>query len=321
MKRMWLPFLGLMLMAPLASGQADDFPNKAVKVIVPFTAGSGSDTFARFFGEKLAAILGQPFVVENRPGASRVISVMAVKAAPADGYTILLASNSPLSVNPVVIKNLPYDPVKDLKPLSGLVRTMNVIVVVADSKFTTLADLVAAAKKDKAPLNAGTYSAGYYLALARFANAAGVKFTNVPYTGGAQVFTDVMGKQLDFGVVDLGGVAPLLKSRKLRALAVSGENRSPDFPDVPTIRESGYPDYVNYSWISFCVRSETPVDVSAKLTDALQKVLATNEARDFVKKIGGGELMLYAPAAMQKYQRDELDRFCRIAEVAGIKPE
>ena len=101
MKRMWVPFLGLMLMAPLASGQADDFPNKAVKVIVPFTAGSGSDTFARFFGEKLAAILGQPFVVENRPGASGVISVMVVKAAPADGYTILLASNSPLSVNPV----------------------------------------------------------------------------------------------------------------------------------------------------------------------------------------------------------------------------
>jgi len=321
MNRMWLPFLALMLIAPLASGQAEDFPNKTVKVIVPFTAGSGSDTFARFFGEKLSAILGQPFVVENRPGASGVISVMAVKAAPADGYTILLASNSPLSVNPIVIKDLPYDPVKDLKPLSGLVRTMNVIVVVADSKFATLADLVAAAKQDKASLNAGTYSAGYYLALARLAAAAGVKFTNVPYKGGAQVFTDVMGKQLDFGVVDLGGVSPLLKSGKLRALAVSGEGRSPDFPDVPTIRESGYPDYVNYSWISFCVRSETPADVSAKLTDALQKVLATNEARDFVKKIGGGELMPHAPAAMQKYQRDELDRFRRIAAVAGIKPE
>ncbi len=318
-QRVWVAFLSLMLAAPLALGQAKDFPNKPVKVIVPYTAGSGSDTSARFFGEKLAAILGQPFVVENRPGASGVISAMAVKTAPADGYTILLASNSPLSVNAVTIKDLPYDPLKDLKPLSGMTRGMNAYVVAPNSKLITLADLLAAAKTEKQALNAGSYSDGYQLALEWLASVMGVKFNYIPYKGGAQVFTDVVGNQLDFGLVDMGGVVPLLKSGRLRALAVSGEARHPEFPNVPTIKESGYPEYVNYAWTSFCVRTETPDDVTAKLADALQKVLATQEARDFVKKMGA-ELMPFAPDAMRKFQRDEINRFRHIAEVSGFKP-
>ena len=320
MKRMLLVFLGLMVFVPAAMGQAKDFPNKAVKVIVPYTAGSGSDTSARFFGEKLAGMLGQPFVVENKPGASGVLSVMAVKAAPADGYTILLVGTSQLAVNPFTIKDLPYDPNKDLKPLAGLTRGMNVFIAPPNSRLQTLADLVAAAKRDKALLNVGTYAAGYQLALEWFANMAGVKFTKVPYTGGAPICTDIMGGQLDFAVADLGGVASLLKSGKIHALAVSGEKRHPDFPDVPTIKESGYPEYVNYSCTSLYIRSDAPEDITAKLAEALQKVLATSEAKEYVRKTGA-ELMAHTPAAMEKYQRDEYARFRRIAELAGIKPE
>jgi len=316
MKRTGIACLGLMLISTLALGQAKDFPIKPVKVIVPFTAGSGSDTSARFFGEKLAALLGQPFVIENRPGASGVLSVMAVKTAPADGYMILLASNSPLSVNAVTVKDLPYDPLKDLKPLSGLTRGMNAYVVAPNSKLLTLADLVASAKKE--PLNAGSYSEGYELALDWLANIMGGKFNYISYKGGAQGFTDVMGNQLDFGLVDLGGVSALLKSGRLRALAVSGEERHPDFPNVPTVRESGYPEYVNYSWTSFCVRSETPEDVAAKLADALQQALSTSEAREFVRKTGA-QLMPYTPDAMRKFQQEEIDRFRRIAELVGFK--
>jgi tripartite-type tricarboxylate transporter receptor subunit TctC len=165
----------------------------------------------------------------------------------------------------------------------------------------------------------GNYSAGYHLALEWFASLAGVKFNHIPYKGGAPIFTDIMGNQLDFAIVDLGGVSSLLKGGKIRALAVSGEKRHADFPDIPTIRET-FPDYVNYSWTSFYVRSETPEDVTSKLADALQKVLATNDAKEFVKKTGA-ELMALPPAAMQKYHRDELERFRRIAAVAGIKPE
>jgi tripartite-type tricarboxylate transporter receptor subunit TctC len=318
MKKIWLAMLGMVAIWPLALAQSKDFPNRPVKIIVPFTAGSGSDTSARFFAEQLSATLGQPFIVENRPGASGVIAVTTVKAAPADGHHILLASNSPLAVNPVTIKNLPYDPIKDLRPISGVTRGMNVFIVAPNSKINSIADLVATAKTKS--LSVGTFSAGYQLAMEWFATQASVKFMNVPYKGGAQIFTDVMGNQLDFGVVDMGGALSLVKTGKVKALAVSGENRHPEAPDVPTVKESGFPEYVNYSWTSFYVRAETPDDVTAKLANAMQKALASDGAKEFVKKTGG-ELMPYTPEVMAKYLRNEYERFRQIADTAGIKPE
>lgn len=321
MKKSWLLFaaaLSTLSMTSVVLGQSKDYPNRAGKIIVPFTAGSGSDTAARFFGDQLSNSLGQTYVVENRPGGSGTISVMTVKNAPPDGYSILLASNSPMSVNPVVVKDLPYDPTKDLKPLYGLTRGMSGFVVPADSRLKTLADLVTAAKNSPQPMSAGTYSEGYRLALEWFASIAGVKFTNIPYKGGAQLFTDIMGNQLEWGIADMGGIAPLLGSGKIRVLAVSGEMRHANFPDVPTIRESGYPDYVNYTWTSFYVRSETPDAVSNKLTDALQKILTTDAAKEFARKTWT-ELMPLPPAAMRKFQGEEMDRFRRIAEAGGQK--
>jgi tripartite-type tricarboxylate transporter receptor subunit TctC len=316
---MWLLFFGMLAVAPFALGQAKDYPNRNVKIYVPFTPGSGSDTAARFFGEQLTQALRQPFIVENRPGGSGALSVTAVKHAAPDGYSILLASNSPLSVNPIVMKDLTYDPIKDIKPLSGLTRGMSGFIVPVNSKFKTLADLIAAAKSSKEPMSAGTYSEGYRLALEWFASVAGVKFTNIPYKGGSQMFTDIMGNQLEWGIADLGGVAPLLVSGKIRVLAVSGEKRHANFPDVPTIVESGYPEYINYTWTSFYVRSDTPDDITNKLADALQKILTMPAAAEFAKK-SWAELMPLPPAAMRKFQSDELDRFRRIAE-AGSKPQ
>lgn len=310
--------LGLMVLAPLTYAQTKNFPTKPVTIIVPFTAGSGSDTSARFFGEQLAKILNQSFIVENRPGASGIVAVTAVKNAPADGHTILLASNSPIAVNPVTIKDLPYDPLKDLKPISGVSRGMNALVVAPSSPIKTIADLVAQGKEKK--LSVGTYSDGYRLALEWLSSQTGVKFMNVPYKGGAPVFTDVMGGHLDVGMVDMGGAATTVKSGKLRALAVSGETRHPEFPDVPTVKESGYPEYVNYSWTSFYVRSETPDDVTKTLADAMQKALHSDAAKNFVKKTGG-ELMPYTAEGMREYQNVEIARFRGIADSAGIKAQ
>ncbi|RYZ10790.1 MAG: tripartite tricarboxylate transporter substrate binding protein [Comamonadaceae bacterium] len=308
------------LLATAGSGwtQPAPFPSKPIRIIVPFTAGSGSDNSSRYFGEQFNALLGQPGIVENKPGANGIIALQAVKNAPADGYTVLLASNSPMAVNPFTIKDLGYDSTKDFKPIAGLTRGMNVFVVSNDSKYQTIDDLLAAGKKSS--LNMGTYSAGYQLAGAWLSGMSGSKFTNVPYKGQAPIMTDIIGNQLDFALVDLGGAMTLLQSGKLKALAVSGEARHPALPNVPTIREKGFPEYVQYSWVSFYVRTQTPDDVTAKLADALQKALAAPAAQEFVAKTGG-ELMPYPPAKMQQFHLAEIERFRKIAQAAGIKPE
>ncbi len=153
-----------------------------------------------------------------------------------------------------------------------------------------------------------------------FSGLAGVKFNYIPYKGTAQVLTDVMGHQLDFGFVDRSVAGPLLKSGKIKALAVGGKNRFPDPPDVPTVRESGYPDFLSYAWTGFFVGSDTPDDVLAKLADAVQKVMVTHATKEFVKRLGA-EPMPLGPVDMRKFHLDELGRYRRVADAAGIKPE
>ena len=321
MKKICFLLLGLMAITPLARAQTGgEFPNRPIKVIVPFTPGGTSDLAARFFGGKLAALLGEPVVVENRPGGNGAIAVAAIKNATADGYTILLGSNSLMSVNPVMVKDLSYDPIKDLRPLCGLTRGMIVLIVPSGSKLKTLGDLVGAAKKAPKLLSVGTIAPGYALTTAWLGSLAGFEFTNIPYKGGGPMFTDLMGGNLDVASADMSGVAPLLKAGKLRALAVSGEKRHPDFPDVPTVAESGYPNYSSYLWVAFFVHSETQDNVTTKLADALQQILSTDAAHAFAKTTGG-ELMPFAPAAMRQFQISEIKRFRGIAEAAGISAQ
>lgn len=320
MKSKWFLSLALMAVTLLAAAQTENFPNHPIKVIVPFSVGGGSDPAARFFGKKLSEQLGQPVVVENRPGGiSGSIGTMLVKNAPADGYTILLGSTSPFVINAIMVKDLPYDPIKDFKPLAGLTQNATVFLVAANSPIKTLSDLVAASKSTKL-LNVGAASEGNHLALDWFASLGGFKYTYVPYKGQAQATTDVIGNNLDWALVDLAGAAPLLKGGRLRAIAVASEKRHPDFPNVPTIKASGYPEYVYTTWTSFHVRSETPDDVTATLANALQKILHTDAAEEYVKKYGI-ELMPLAPAAMLKSQKAELERFQRIARSAGLTPQ
>jgi len=301
--------------------QDKDFPTKPFRIFVPFTAGSGSDTSARFFGERLAKQFGQTALVENKPGASGIIAVQALLALPADGHAILLASNSPISVNPISIKNLPYNPMTDLAPLAGLSRNMNVWVVNGNSKFNSLKDVVEHSKNNPSkPLSLANYSAGYRLAGEWFTSMTNVKFNHISYKGGAQIFTDLMGDQLDIGIADLGGAAALIKSGKLKALAVSGEKRNPDFPNVPTFVDSGFPEYVNYAWTSFYVKAGTPEAIKKRLIDALVKIRDSKEGADF-NKASGADSMPFFGDSMQKFQQDELERFSRIAKAAGIQAE
>ncbi len=320
MEKKLLVFLGLMAIVPFALAQTKDFPNRPIKFIAPFAPGSGADTSGRFFGDQLAKIIGQPVIIENRPGASGAVGALAVKNAPADGYTVLVSGWSAQSVNPIVIKDLPYDPIKDLKPISGLNRTALGFFVPVNSKLNTLADLVNTAKNSKQSLNVGNISAGQQLVLAWFAGLAGVKFMIVPYKNGGQMLTDLVGNQIDWAVENVPSAGALVKAGKLRVLAVGSENRHHEFRNVPTFKESGYPEFVSYGWSALYVRSETPDDVTTVLAEAMQKALATNASKEFASK-RGAELMQFGPVAMRKYELDELARFRRIADAAGIKPK
>ena len=303
-----------------AQAQDAPFPGRPLRIVVPTSPGSGSDTTARFFGDQLATVLGQPVVIDNKPGANGVIAATAVKAAPADGYTLFLGTNTHMAVNPVVVKNLPYDAVKDFKFVAGLARGMMVFVTSPNSKLGTAKELVAAAKSSPKQLSVGSYTSGFHLSAEWFAGLSGTKHVYINYKGAPEVFTALLGDQLDWAVTDLIAAVPQLKAGKLKAIAVSGETRHPDSPEIPTLKESGYPEYVNYTWTSLVVRSETPDAVTGKLVDALHKIHATPAAREFVARIGS-EPMTQSPAEMRKFQLAETERFRRIADGAGIKPQ
>jgi tripartite-type tricarboxylate transporter receptor subunit TctC len=320
MKKPHFAFLSLMATASIALGQAKDFPSQPVKVLVSTSAGTSADNLARYFGQELSAILGQPVVVENRPGGDGAIAITALKNAPPDGHTILFVGQTPIAVNPLVVKNLSYDPVKDLKPISGIAQSMNVLVVSSESPMNTLGDLIAASKSSKQALTVGTAFMAYYLDVGSLGTLAGVKFNNIPYRGTSQVLTDVIGRQLDFGFVDRGVAAPLLKSGKIKALAVTGKARHPDSAAIPTVSESGYPQYSAYAWSASFIRSETPEDVTNKVSDAMQKVLAKDTTQAHIRNMGLQPMMLKADA-MKTFIAHEHDKYRAAAQALGIKPE
>ena len=306
--------------SPVLAQGAATYPSKPIKIIVPFNAGSGSDSMSRYYGEVLGKMLGQTFVVENRPGGSGLLAIQMVKQAPADGYTILLASVSPMAVNPVLMKNLPYDPFKDFRPVHGISVGSAAFVVKADSPYKTINDLIAGVKKLNRPMSVGNYSLGYQLIGAWMGTVGSVPVTHVPYKGGAQMVTDVLGGQLDVGVNDFSGVAPLIRDGRLRALALTGDKRDPDFPNIPTMKESGFPEFETYVWASFFVRAETPDDIVAKLATSMNKAMLSDEGKAHHAKTNSPQLALM-PKEMGEFQMREYLRLKKAAEAAGIKPE
>jgi len=312
---------GLLLgQAALAQGQAAAFPSKPIRIYVPFNAGSGADSSSRFYGEMIGKMFGQQVLVENKPGGSGVLAVQATRQAPADGHTILMGSNSPAVVNAIMVKNLPYDPFKDLRPLYGISLTPVAFAVKADSPHKTIADLVAAAKKANRPLQLGNYSAGYQLVAAWLGTASGLAVTHIPYKGGAQMLTDVVGGQLEVGVIDFGGTLELMKGGRLRVLAITGDKREPKFPDIPTMKESGFPEFETWVWSAFFVRAETPTELVDKLAAAVHKAMTSEEGRAYQATLPSAPLMM-GPKELGEFQLREYQRFKRVAELAGISPE
>lgn len=315
--------LALLAAGPTAAqtaATATGFPNKPIKVMVPFTAGSGADSSSRFYGEQIGKQFGQQVVVENKPGGSGVLAVQAVRQAPADGHMILMGSNSPAVVNAITIKNLPYDPFKDIKPLYGIALSPVAFAVKADSPHKTVGDLVAAAKKANQPLQLGDYSAGYKLVAAWLGHAAGLPVTHIPYKGGAQMLTDVVGGQLEVGVIDFTGTTELMKGGRIRVLAITGDKRDPKFPDIPTMKESGFPEFETWVWSAFFVHADTPEPIVNQLAAAMHKAM-TSEAGRAYQATQASQPLLMGPKELGAFQRREYERFKKVADAAGIKPE
>ena len=304
----------------LAQGHAAAFPSKPIRILVPFTAGSGADSASRFYGEQIAKTFNQQVLVENRPGGSGVIAVQATRQAPADGHTVLMGSNSPVVVNAITIKNLPYDPFKDLRPVYGIAISPVAFTVRADSPYKSMADVVATAKKENRPLQLGSYSAGYQLVAAWLGTASGLPVTHVPYKGGSQMLTDVAGGQLEVGVIDFSGTTELMKGGRVRVLAITSGKRDPKYPDIPTMKESGFADFETGVWSAFFVRAETPNDIVDKLAAAIEKAM-TSEAGRAYQATQASTPMMMGPKELAEFHLSEYRRFKRVADLAGIKPE
>jgi tripartite-type tricarboxylate transporter receptor subunit TctC len=309
----------LPMAARQARAQSTAFPSRPLRIIVPFLAGSGSDSGARAYAEGIGRHLGQPVVVDNRPGASGAVAALAVKAAPADGHTLFIGSNSPMAVNFVLSKSLPYDPLKDFRAVHGMLAGPAAILVRPDSPIRSVADLVAVARREKRPVNIGNYSEGYMLIATWLGLVGGFEVNHVTYKGGAQMQTDLIGGQLEVGTNDLSGVAPLMREGRLRAIAITADKRDPKFPDVPTVKES-FSEFETYTWAGFFVRSETPDDITAKLAEAIRVAMNSPEGKAYQAANTTTPLML-GSKEFGDYQRREIDRFRKVAEQAGLQPK
>jgi tripartite-type tricarboxylate transporter receptor subunit TctC len=307
-------------MAPWVRAQGSSYPNKPIKFIVPFTAGSGADSGTRVYGEMLSKLLGQTILVENRPGASGLIAIQAVKSAPADGYTMFVGTNTPMCILPIMNKTLPYDPFKDFRPVHGFGIGVASFVVKGDSPYKTLPDLIAAVKRDKRAINVGNYSDGYMLIAAWLGLAAGIEISHVAYKGGAQLQNDVMAGALELGLNDLGGVIASIKDGRLRGLAITGGKRDRLLPQIPTMLELGYPEFESYTFSSVFARTETPDDVTNRLADAIRTVMNSAEGKAY-QATQPSEPMFMHTKELGDFQRKEYERFRKVATAAGIQPK
>jgi len=259
------------------------FPAKAIRIVVPFGAGGVADLTARTVAQKLSESLGQPVVIENKPGAGGVVAGDTVAKAEPDGHTLLLMSNG-TAVSAGLFKSLPFDPVRDFAPVSTLGFFDIAIVVPADSKFKTLGELLAFARANPGKLNVGSINIGstQNLAAELFKSSSGADVQIVPFNGTPAVITALRGGQIDAAVEILGPVLPQINAKALRALAVTGDKRAAVLPDVPTAKESGLPTYVAASWNALAAPAKTPKDVIARLN---KEVTAAVNSPDVKKKL------------------------------------
>src|SRR3954463_9649814 len=295
------------------------YPEKPVRIVVPFAPGGGTDVIARTLAQEMAKDLGATIIIENKPGAGTIIGTQTVAASEPDGYTLLMGTFAN-AVNPSLNAKLPYDPHKDFAAVALIARSFNIVVVNPASAIKSIADLIAAAKSDPDRLSYGTYGTGTsaHLAGELFKTMAKVNLTTVPYKGAAPAITDLLGGQIEVMFTTVASAASLIAAGQLRALAVTSAERSPAFPEVPTVAEAGVPGYAAESWYGLYAPAKTPTEIIERLNKSAAKAVRS----EAFKKLGVNEgLVMVAgePAELDRYVRGEEERWRKVIGDANIR--
>lgn len=306
---------------PLAASAQAGYPNKPIRVVVPFPAGSTTDIIARAITDKMSASLGQPVVVDNRAGASGTIGQAAVASAAADGYTLLIHSSSH-TVSPSTFAKLPFDTVADFAGITPISSLSNVLVISPAKGYKNLGELLAAARAKPGSLNFASAGQGSatHLNAEKFKMAAKIDATNIPFKGSAEAVTEVIAGRVDYYFSPVAPVIGQIKSGQLQALAVGSPQRSSSLPDVPTTTEAGVPGSEFNFWIGMMAPAKTPRDIVNRLHDEVLKALASPEVKERFAKVGADAWTL-KPEAFDAYIKNEIASNAVLVKAAGLQPQ
>jgi tripartite-type tricarboxylate transporter receptor subunit TctC len=306
------------LAAGTARGQqSDDYPTHPVTFLVPFARGGSTDTLARLLGDKLQEQLGQPFMVQNRPGEGTVIATNFVAKSPPDGYTIMMAVST-LAIDVTLYKKLPYDPAKDLALVALIAWVPFVLVVNPSLPVYSVSDLIKLAKQKPLGFGSGGVGAFHHLAGELFASMTGIKLTHVPYRGTVPALNDLVGGYIQLMFSDLGPALPLITAGKLRPLAVTTTTRVSALPDVPPLAEAGVPGFDLAAWQGVIAPEQTPSYIVAKLNKQLNAIVAMPDVRGRLTDLGMKPIGKGNPDSLASFLQDEIVRWGKIVETAGI---
>ena len=313
---------GILLLAGLlaaSSAQAQGYPAKPVKLVVPFPAGSATDQVARVVGQELQGALGQPFVVDNKPGAQGTIAAEGVAKSAPDGYTLMVSTNTPQAAAPALFKQLRYDPVKDFQPIARLGTISFMLMVAPEFPARNLKEFLAHAKANPGKLTAGYGSAGSQVSQAMLRSMGKIDFVDVPYKGLPQAITDVMGGAVSFTFADLANALAQQKGGKLRGIAVTSEKRSSLAPEVPAIAEE-LKGYELIAWFALMAPAGTPPEIVTRLHGATAAALKKPDAAARFATLGT-DVGLMDPAQLADFIKSEIAKWARMAKEAGIQPQ